>query len=208
MGAKSVRDSGQEQFGAFPSGLTGQKVTSSGRPEHPKPRQSLFMKIERSFVRCRHGPAACYPLPLKHDARSLRPAAISSIRERTSASSTRTCRIEVSPRCFHRPLAAERAFPCGVFGPVENIHGRFLIADCRSRSRPLGVSGPRKSRFRRPAATRRGFGDKIGRASMTESPICQFAVRIERNLTWRVTLGNIRNLLPPRRQVLLLDHRE
>ena len=85
--------------------------------------------------------------------RRLRLACIWAIRCWNSASSARSSLTELGPFWRALPLAATRALPSGVRGPVERSHGRVASAAWRSRSSPSGVKPFHFFRFRRPAST-------------------------------------------------------
>jgi len=108
-------------------------------------------------------------LPLA-DQFAVRPGSVSSFRQvaimRTniaiSANSARNRLTDFAPFRLFSPFRAAFAFPSAVRGPVDFCHGRLCRADRRRRSRPSGVTGPRRMRLLRPAATRRGFGGCFG----------------------------------------------
>src|SRR5436190_358243 len=77
----------------------------------------------------------------------------------TSRFTARRSRTDSPPLRYRRPLSATFALPAAVRGPVLCAQGLFTAAAARSRSRPASVSGPRRRRLSRPAATRAGdFG--------------------------------------------------
>jgi len=124
---------GKPQVNQCPSPIAGKELFSIGGDEVGRTAAVAQLKHLPSFLRPR----------VRSVQQDWRSSLICWISCRTAAISARTSRVETGPSCRHRPLAADRAFPSGVRGPVARVHGLVRRAAARNRCRPASVNGPR-----------------------------------------------------------------